>query len=112
MNAKSLLAALLVATLAAFPQPARGQGAATFTVRNDTNRTMMCAVRKAGSARADDLRMAPGETWTRDYPKPKPRAFRCEGAAPIWYPIHAGSTYRIVPNRDGLIVIALAGGGR
>jgi hypothetical protein len=84
---------------------AQDEAAGTFTVRNDTDRNLTCAVRRAGKTVGEDVALARGRTWTQTYPKGGPRAFRCLDSAPIWYTIHAGQTYRLAPNRDGLIVL-------
>ena len=102
-----LAAALL--TAAGTSMAASAQSGATFTVRNDSKQYLDCAIRKAGSGVAEEMRLSPGQTWTRDYPKPKARNFRCEGAAPVWYLLHPGMVYRMVANRDGLIVLIPAG---
>jgi hypothetical protein len=96
-------AALAAASMAAASaQPAGG----TFSVRNDAGRTMECAEHKAGTMVGERVRLRAGEEWRRDFPKPKPRYFRCEGAAPISYFIRSGVRYRLAPTREGLIVLA------
>ena len=66
---------------------------------------MSCAVRKAGRTVGEDVALGRDRTWTQTYPKGGARAFRCMDAAPIWYTIRPGLTYRLAPNRDGLIVL-------
>jgi hypothetical protein len=111
MNVKPWLILTLALGAAAAPGAAFAQdaGPGTFTVRNDTDQVMECAIKKAGSGVSEDVVLNPGQTWTHAYPKAKPRNFRCLGAAPIWYIMHAGLIYRIAPNRDGLIVLVPAG---
>ena len=113
MNANSWLAtcmaAALLAAAGASAAPVPAAGGVTFTVRNDTNEYLDCAIRKTGSGVSEELRLSPGQTWTHDYPKPKPRNFRCEGAAPVWYLLRPGVVYRMAANRDGLIVLVPAG---
>src|SRR5688572_14907496 len=106
MNPGSWIAAATLAGLAvggtAPAQPAGG----TFSVRNDTNRVMSCGVRKAGRTAANAVVIRPGAEWRQSYPTPKPRYFRCEDAAPVWYFMKSGIRYRLAPTRHGLIVLA------
>jgi hypothetical protein len=109
MNPGSWIAATALAALAAggtaLAQPAGG----TFSVRNDTNRVMTCAVRKAGSSVSDLVVLKPDAEWRQTYAKAKPRNFRCEDSAPVWYLIKSGIRYRLAPTRHGLIVLAPVG---
>ena len=99
--AAAVLSALAVGG-AAIAQPAGG----TFSGRNDTGRVMTCGVRKAGKTVADAVVIRPGSEWRQSYPTPKPRYFRCEDAAPVWYFMKSGLRYRLAPTRHGLIVLA------
>jgi hypothetical protein len=107
MNAKTWLISCVALAGAAISGPAHAQedGAGTFTIRNDTDRNLSCAVRKAGRTVGEDVALGRGKTWTQTYPKGGARAFRCLDMAPIWYRIRAGQTYRLAPNRDGLIIL-------
>ncbi len=110
MNARSWLISCVALAGAALSGTAfaQDQGAGTFTVRNDTDRNLSCAVRKTGRTVGEDVTLARGKTWSQTYPKAGPRAFRCMDSAPVWYVIHAGQTYRLAANRDGLIVLTAA----
>jgi|GEM_PF-3660529 len=107
MNAKSWLMSCLALACAFIPETALADesGPGTYTVRNETGRAMSCAVRKAGRTVGEDVALGRDRTWTQTYPKAGVRAFRCMDAAPIWYTIRPGLTYRLAPNRDGLIVL-------
>ena len=107
MNAKTWVISCVALAGASLSGNALAQGevAGTFTVRNDSNRNLSCAVRKAGRTVGEDVALGRGKTWTQTYPKAGPRAFRCMDIAPIWYVIRAGLTYRLAANRDGLIVL-------
>jgi hypothetical protein len=110
MNAKTWLISFvaLAGALVSGHALAQDGEAGTFTVRNDTDRNLSCAVRKAGRTVGEDVALARGKTWTQTYPKAGPRAFRCMDSAPIWYIIRAGMSYRLAANRDGLIVLTAA----
>ena len=111
MTSKTWFAACIALAGAGVPEAALAgdSGPGTFTVRNDTSRQMECAIRKSGSAVSDDVILTPGQTWTHQYPNARPRNFRCEDAAPVWYTVHSGLVYRLAPNRYGLIVLSPQG---
>ncbi len=107
MDAKTFIIPFLAAAGACIPAVALADdaGPATFTVRNDTGRAMTCAVRKTGRTVGEDVVLRSEQVWTQTYPKGGTRAFRCLDAAPVWYVIRPGLTYRLAANRDGLIVL-------
>ena len=105
MNPGSWIAAGAALAALAGAAPAQAASGGTFSVRNDTGRAMACAVRKTGGGYPERMRLRADEEWRQTYPKPKPRSFRCEDAAPIWYLLKSGIRYRLVVNRHGLIVL-------
>ena len=109
MKPGTWIAAAVLTGLAAAGTAIAQPAGATFSVRNDTNRVMNCGVRKAGSSISDLVVLQPGAEWRQTYAKPKPRNFRCEDAAPVWYLLKSGIRYRLAPNRHGLIVLAPTG---
>ena len=109
MNPGSWIAATALAGLAAAATAPAQPAGGTFSVRNDTNRVMNCGVRKAGSSVSDLVVLQPGAEWRQTYAKAKPRSFRCEDAAPVWYLLKSGVRYRLAKTRHGLIVLSPTG---
>jgi hypothetical protein len=109
MKAGLLLAAWAAMAAAGASAAASQAGpGATFTVRNDSEEKLECAIKKVGSSQMEAVFLRPGAEMKREYPKPNARNFRCMGAEPVWYVLQPNLVYRLAKNRNGLIVLTPA----